>query len=76
RADMFANQIAAELDCSYQLIGKRGRILADKELVERSENKAGRRVFLITQEAQDLYFNEDGEKDKFDFDEPKHKDKA
>lgn len=33
-AEMFANQIASELDCSYQLVGKRGKILSERELVE------------------------------------------
>lgn len=69
RANMFAKQIAAELDCSYQLVGKRGRNLSDRQLVERAENDAGRRIFLITKQAQEIYFKDDEEKDKFDFGE-------
>lgn len=67
RQDMFAKQIAAELDCSYQLIGKRGRNLSEKELVTRSENEGGRRVFNISEKATQTYFQSDTSKDEFDF---------
>ncbi|OAD92111.1 hypothetical protein A7A78_09290 [Aequorivita soesokkakensis] len=67
RSNMFANQIAAELDCSYQLIGKRGRNLSDRELVTRSENETGRRIFTITEEAQEIYFNDEEAEDTFNF---------
>jgi hypothetical protein len=56
---MFANQIAAELDCSYQLVGKRGRNLAERGLVERTENERGRRVFIISKDAEVIYFEHD-----------------
>ncbi|HEX8514563.1 MAG TPA: hypothetical protein VF868_00080 [Bacteroidia bacterium] len=71
RENMFAKQIAAELDCSYQLIGKRGRSLADKELVTRSENDTGRRVFNISDKAMQTYFESETTKDDFDFDDNK-----
>jgi len=63
RKSMFAKEIAAQLDCSYQLVGKRGRTLAERDLVSRSENARGRRVFEITTTAQKVYFEvapEDG----------------
>ncbi len=50
-----AAYIAAELDCSYQLIGKRGKIMADRGLVERSE-LSGRRVFTLSNDARSKYF--------------------
>jgi len=56
RKQMFAKEIAAQLDCSYQLVGKRGRSLAERDLVSRSENDRGRRVFEITPVAQRVYF--------------------
>lgn len=71
RENMFAKQIAAELDCSYQLIGKRGRSLADKELVTRSENDTGRRVFNISDKAMQTYFESETTNDDFDFDDNK-----
>lgn len=74
RNTMFANQIAAELDCSYQLIGKRGKNLSERELVERDENDKGRRVFKISKEAEDLYFTNNSEDDNFDFDEIEEQD--
>lgn len=67
RESMFAKEIAAELDCSYQLVGRRGKNLADRELVTRSENDSGRRVFVISEQAVTTYFQPDGDMDKFDF---------
>jgi predicted transcriptional regulator len=54
---LFASDIASELDCSYQLVRKRGRFLADRGLVDRKENEAGRRVYEITQAAEESYFS-------------------
>lgn len=65
RSAMFANEIATELDCSYQLFGKRGKMLADRDLVERTTNEQGRRVFKITPTADQTYF--DSNTDEFDF---------
>lgn len=67
RQDMFAKQIAAELDCSYQLIGKRGKNLSEKQLITRSENDSGRRVFNISDKALDTYFKAYTNEDDFDF---------
>ncbi len=58
-AEMFAGDIASELDCSYQLIGRRGRYLHDKGLVSREKNDSGRRVFSITELAEESYFSQE-----------------
>lgn len=50
-----ASEIAGELDCSYQLIGKRGKIMADRGLVKRPM-RDGRRRFSLTQLARQDYF--------------------
>ncbi|HSV90490.1 MAG TPA: hypothetical protein VLH80_05300 [Nitrospiraceae bacterium] len=54
---MYAGDIAADLDCSYQLVGRRGRFLDDRGLVERSESPSGRRLFQITDRAREAYFS-------------------
>lgn len=56
--EMVASEIAGELDCSYQLVGKRARILADRGLVSRSKNESNRRIYEITDEAKFNYFEE------------------
>jgi DNA-binding MarR family transcriptional regulator/Cdc6-like AAA superfamily ATPase len=56
---LFASDIAGELDCSYQLVGKRSRILSDRGLVNRDGSSQGRRLFEITDTAQQAYFSED-----------------
>lgn len=53
---MVASEIAGELDCSYQLIGRRGRNLADRGLVIRERNEANRRIFAISETALSEYF--------------------
>jgi predicted transcriptional regulator len=68
RRRMFAKEIGAELDCSYQLIGKRGRSLAERNLLSREENEKGRRVFEINSIAEDVYFSETKD-DNMDFGE-------
>jgi DNA-binding MarR family transcriptional regulator len=52
---MFASDIAADLDCSYQLVGKRGKFLDERGLVNRAENAQGRRIFEITNDALQTY---------------------
>ncbi|WP_459558270.1 hypothetical protein [Lacunimicrobium album] len=53
-----AAHIAAELDCSYQLIGKRAKWLADKGLVKRYMLQ-NNRVFEIESAAENIYFSPD-----------------
>lgn len=51
-------RIAQELDCSYQLVGKRGRNLVERGLATRSEPEPGRPRYEITQLAEESYFAE------------------
>jgi hypothetical protein len=53
---MYAGEIAAELDKSYQLVGRRGKTLAERGLVNRDVNDQGRRTFEITPLAESSYF--------------------
>ena len=55
---MYAGEIAAELDKSYQLVGRRGKTLAERGLVKRDVNDQGRRTFEITPLAQESYFHQ------------------
>jgi hypothetical protein len=55
---MYASEIASELDRSYQLVGKRGKMLAQRGLVDRKENEEGRRTFNITDLATQSYFGD------------------
>lgn len=55
---MYASEIALELDRSYQLVGKRGKMLAERGLVKRDENEQGRRRFQITDLATKSYFSD------------------
>lgn len=66
RRSMFAKEIASELDCSYQLVGKRGRNLAERNLLVRGANNRGRRTFEMSDEAEDVYFTDvDGDELNF-----------
>jgi hypothetical protein len=69
RKKMFAKEIAGELDCSYQLVGRRGRNLADRCLVLRGQNDKGRRYFKIDPRAEEVYFSGTSE-DGMDFSIP------
>ena len=51
--------IAAELDCSYQLVGKRAVRLEDRGLVTRSKDDANNRFIQITDIAESTYFTGD-----------------
>lgn len=53
---LYAQQIARELDCSYQLIGRRGKNLNERLLVDRERDEQGRRQFSITPLAEQQYF--------------------
>lgn len=57
RRDLAAAEIAGELDCSYQLVGKRGKIMEERGLVDRKMEQQ-RRKFSITKQAVDTYFSE------------------
>jgi DNA-binding MarR family transcriptional regulator len=60
--ELNASDIAGELDCSYQLIGKRGKIMAERGLVNRDISDKGKRVFSITPRAKDEYFASNSER--------------
>ncbi|MDV6375684.1 hypothetical protein [Deinococcus arenicola] len=53
----FAADIAEELDCSYQMVGKRSKLLDQKGFISRSDASQGRRTFEITGQARDIYFS-------------------
>jgi DNA-binding transcriptional ArsR family regulator len=53
---MYAGEIASELDKSYQLVGRRGKMLAERGLVKRDVNDQSRRTFEITPLAEASYF--------------------
>ncbi|XAP77793.1 hypothetical protein ABC955_14620 [Citromicrobium bathyomarinum] len=61
--DMVAAELAEELDCSYQLIGRRGKNLTELHLVVRDKNRSNRRVFRLTEDARDSYFNDNDDRD-------------
>jgi DNA-binding MarR family transcriptional regulator len=50
--------IAGELDCSYQLVGKRGKALSDRGLVKRYHNENDQRLLEISSTAQAAYFSD------------------
>jgi DNA-binding MarR family transcriptional regulator len=60
----FAANVAAELDCSYQLIGTRAKMLSERGLVNREHLQAGRRIYSITDTSREIYMTE------MDHDEP------
>ena len=57
KREMYAGEIASELDKSYQLVGRRGKTLAERGLVKRELNVQGRRVFANTALAEASYFD-------------------
>jgi len=50
-----AKDIAEELDCSYQLIGKKAKKLIDKKLL--LKNQIGKKYYSLTEEAIKIYFS-------------------
>lgn len=63
---LFAADIAAEMDVSHQLVGRRAKRLAEQRLVERAMVR-GRREFRLTDTAKRIYFDE-GESSGLDLD--------
>jgi DNA-binding MarR family transcriptional regulator len=63
--EMVAAELAGELDCSYQLIGKRGRNLAEHRLVVRDKdpNRNNRRIFRLSASARADYFTGNDDRD-------------
>lgn len=56
------NYIAAELDCSYQLVGKRAKNLDEMGLIERSSNQ-GLRFYTIRDIAENTYFSNENKEE-------------
>jgi len=54
---MRAGEIAEELDCSHQLIGRRAKNLEERQLVNRALDEDGRRIYSITDLAKQSYFD-------------------
>ncbi|OYD96276.1 MarR family transcriptional regulator [Nostoc sp. 'Peltigera membranacea cyanobiont' 210A] len=56
--DLKPGEIAEELDCSYQLIGKRAKKLnEEKKLILRMRVEGGKVVYKLTDKAKNDYFN-------------------
>jgi hypothetical protein len=55
-----ASDVAGELDCSYQLIGKRVKNLDERGLVNRDLYEGGKRVYATTALAESIYFGSRG----------------
>ncbi|MGJ5050883.1 hypothetical protein ACQR09_27745 [Bradyrhizobium oligotrophicum] len=54
--ELYAREIAEELDCSYQLVGRRGLIMEQRGLIDRIKKDNSRRVYRIRKEAVREYF--------------------
>ena len=55
---LFAKDVACELDCSYQLIGKRAGNLHQKGLIKKEKNQKNRTEYTISELGQNSYFPE------------------
>ena len=60
RQPQFAADVAGDLDVSYQMVGKRAVTLAERGLVDRERNDAGRREFSITGHRSRHLYGADG----------------
>lgn len=58
---LYAGDIAAELDCSYQLVGRRAKNLSEQGLVNRDRDDDHRREFSLTEQAKKAYFSHTGD---------------
>lgn len=54
-----AGEIAEELDCSHQLVGRRAKNLEERKLIIRSFGDDNKRNFSLTDLARDSYLNPD-----------------
>lgn len=53
-------EIAEELDCSHQLIGKKAKILDENRgLLTRSTDSSGNRLYSLTSKSIEIYFSKD-----------------
>ena len=58
---LFAKDVAGELDCSYQLIGKRAVKLSQRGLIQREKNKKNRPEYTISKLGKNSYFPDNDE---------------
>jgi len=56
KRELSPSEVAGELDCSYQLVGRRAKNLDDRGLVDR-ERDGNRRVYRPTPLAEQIYFD-------------------
>lgn len=54
---MRPGEIAEELDCSHQLVGRRAKNLEERKLVSRDTSDDGRRSYSLTELAKKSYFD-------------------
>jgi hypothetical protein len=54
---MRPGEIAEEMDCSHQLIGRRAKNLEERQLVSRDIGEDGRRSYALTELAKKSYFD-------------------
>lgn len=55
---LFAKDVAGELDCSYQLVGKRAAKLSQKKLIKREKNQQRRTEYKISELGKNSYFSD------------------
>lgn len=55
-------EIAMELDCSHELVGRRAKTLAERHLLDRPYQGA-QRVYSLKDLAKQAYFSKDGSED-------------
>jgi len=60
--DMLAREIAEELDCSYQLVGRRGRIMEQRGLIDRIKKGNRPHIYRIRDGAASDYFKNNPER--------------
>lgn len=60
--EMLAREIAEELDCSYQLVGRRGRIMEQRGLIDRIKKGNRPHIYRIRDEAASDYFENNPER--------------
>jgi hypothetical protein len=60
--DLYAREIAAELDCSYQLVGRRGRIMEERGLIDRITRGSYPRLYRIRPDTVHDYFENNKER--------------
>ena len=55
---LFPKDVAGELDCSHQLVGKRAAKLSQKGLIEKKKNQYNRTEYIISSLGKNSYFSD------------------